>query len=125
MLRSRSFSKTNLTKAHWARQASTCEPSCRTASPTLKLHCWEPEVGPADPGRKGKSRDDLAIPKSKLRLPKEDTYKFKSDDPNLLSGILDDLRGELEDCDQFGPTSHSKFKPAVGGDANMTTLTTS
>lgn len=70
-------------------------------------------------GRKGKSRDDLAIPKSKLRLPKEDTYKFKSDDPNLLSGILDDLRGELEDCDQFGPTGHSKFKPVEGGDANI------
>ena len=84
-----------------------------------KPHCKQPEVGLADTGRKGKSRDDLALPKSKLRLPQEDTYKFKSDDPNLLSGIMDDLRGELEDCDPFEPPGLSKFRPANGGDANI------
>lgn len=89
------------------------------ANHVQKLLSWPIKVEYSKAGKKAKARDDSSLSKSKLRLPKEDTYKFKSDDPNLLSGILDDLRGELDDCENFEPLGPSKFKHFQGGDSNI------
>jgi RNA recognition motif-containing protein len=65
-----------------------------------------------------KAMDDFGIPNKHLNIQKDDNYKFKSEDPNLLGDLLSELRGELDD-DEDEVFLTSKFKPKEGGDAKI------